>query len=100
MQCIWIDKETEVIISIDAANAFNTLSRKATLYNVHIVSSGVPTSLKNLRPPLLVNYPLLFQFMSTPPFLDIFYRLQCQILPTFLGVINQVFFMQNGMLSC
>jgi hypothetical protein len=48
MRRIYEDEETEAILLVDAANAFNALNRKAALHNVQYTCPELSTFVKNL----------------------------------------------------
>ena len=48
MRRIWEDEDTEAILFVDAANAFNALNRKAALHNVQYTCPELSTFVKNI----------------------------------------------------
>ena len=48
MRKIYEDEETEAILLVDAANAFNALNRKAALHNVQYICPELSTFVKNI----------------------------------------------------
>ena len=48
MRKIYEDEETEAILLVDAANAFNALNCKAALHNVQYICPELSTFVKNI----------------------------------------------------